>query len=111
MAEDTREIPREDWTDYFDELGRLDPPPTVTVEVDGEEVGAQTEAGPSLLAAVSYDHRDDVLVVGFGSTDKRAEHLVYAPRRVYALESDGGVEAIDVEDAEGTKTVIRLRVA
>jgi len=108
MADTTREVPREEWKAFFDELGRSEPVPRVAVEVDGEDVGAQFESESATLAAISYDDKDDVLVVGFGDGGEQAEHLVYNPRRVYALDRDGEPSAIEVEDAEGTKTVINF---
>lgn len=109
MADTTREIPQEEWKEYFDDLGRAEPVPSIAVEVDGEEIGAQFESESAMLAAISYDDKDDVLVVGIGvDGDERAEHLIYGPRKVFAIEREGDPVVIDVEDAEGTRTVIKF---
>jgi hypothetical protein len=110
MADTTREITQGEWTSYFDELGRTNPAPTVTVEVDGAEIGAQVEAEPMTLAAISYDDRDDVLVIGLSTGEReQVEHLVYNPRQIYVAEGEAGTSTIDVEDSEGIKTLIELR--
>jgi len=107
MAETTREIPQADWAPYFDALGKIEPAPTVSVEVDGAEIGAQVETGEVALVAISYDHRDDVLVIGLSqSGHEQLEHLVYNPRQIYVLEDEDSVSTIDVQDADGSKTLI-----
>ena len=109
MTSMTREIPKSEWPSYFNDLSRLpSPPPVVTVEVDGEEVGAQIEAEHKTLAGISYDNRDDVLVIGIGGPDghEQLEHLVSQPERIYVAEGDE--HTIDVQDADGVQTLIRL---
>ncbi len=107
MADTTREIPQAEWGSYFDALGRIDPAPKVSVEVDSAEIGAQVEAEGVTLAAISYDYRDDVLVIGLSpGGHEQVEHLVYKPRQIYVLEGEAGVSTIDVQDADGSKTLI-----
>ena len=109
MAESTREISQAEWGPYFDALGKVDPAPTVSVEVDGAEIGAQVETGAVTLVAISYDDRDDVLVIGLSPAGhEQLEHLVYNPRQIYALEGEDGVSTIDVQDADGSKTLIQF---
>ncbi len=109
MASTTREIPKNEWRSYFDDLSRLPaPPPVVTVEVDGEEIGAQIEAEHKTFAGISYDDRDDVLVIGIGDRNGREqlEHLVSQPQQIYVAEGDQ--QTIDVKDADGVQTLIRI---
>ena len=112
MPSTTREIPKNEWRSYFDDLSRLRSPlPVVSVEVDGEEVGAQIEAEHKTLTGISYDNRDDVLVIGIGDNDGReqAEHLVSRPQQIYVAEGDE--RTIDVKDADGVQTLIRIESA
>jgi len=109
MAETTREIPKAEWGPYFDALGKVDPAPTVAVEVDGAEIGAQVETDQVTLVAISYDDRDDVLVIGLSPAEhEQLEHLVYNPRQIYALDGEDGVSTIDVQGADGSKTLIQF---
>jgi hypothetical protein len=109
MPSTTREIPKNEWRSYFDDLSRLPTPaPVVSVEVDGDEVGAQIEAEHRTLTGISYDDRDDVLVIGIGDNNgrERAEHLVYQPQQIYVAAGDQ--RTIDVKDADGVQTLVRI---
>lgn len=109
MASTTREIPKNEWRSYFDDLSRSPSgPPIVTVEVDGAEIGAQIEAEHKTLAGISYDDRDDVLVIGIGSAGggEQLEHLVSQPLQIFVAEGDQ--RTVDVKDADGVQTLIRI---
>jgi hypothetical protein len=111
MAFTTEEIPRERWSEYLDDLSRRLDAPTVTVEIDGEDIGAQIAAEGVRLAGITYDHKDDVVVIGLdgvGGPPEEHERMVNEPTRVLVASGDAGVAAIDVEDAEGHKTIVRI---
>ena len=112
MAEQTGEIPREEWSSYFDDFSRDLPELLATVEVLGGELGAETEAERPQLTSITYDHKDDILVIGLDSADdsisEDLQHIVYGPRLIVRAERDGETD-FEVEDAEGTKTVLRLQ--
>jgi Family of unknown function (DUF5335) len=111
---DTSEIARESWREYFDDLSRGLATTRATVEIEGGEVGAQVEAEGLILTGISYDDRDDVLVIGLspGGPGETLEHLVSGPRRILVESSDAIVpDSVDVEDAEGARTLLRLRPA
>jgi hypothetical protein len=114
MAEQTREIPREEWSGYFDAFSRDLPDLVATVEVLGDEIGAEIETERSRLTALTYDGKDDILVIGLDSADdavaEDVEHIVYGPRRIAVAEKDGETD-FEIEDGEGTRTVLRLRHA
>ncbi|HEY0517364.1 MAG TPA: DUF5335 family protein [Solirubrobacteraceae bacterium] len=112
MALATREIPREQWRAYFDDFSRNHEPDELLadLEVLGLEVGAQVEAQRPRLAGISYDDKDDVLVIGLdapGGTPEDLEHLVYEPQKIMVAEGDGEM-VFDIEDAERTQTLLRL---
>ncbi|MCW3032548.1 MAG: hypothetical protein QOK19_590 [Solirubrobacteraceae bacterium] len=114
MASTTREIPREEWRTYFDDFSRDLPDLAATVEVIAEDLGAQVEAGQARLAGISYDDRDDVLVIGLdapGGTPEDLERVVYNPRRIMVAEGDDRQIVYDIEDAEHTQTLLRLEPA
>jgi len=113
MAE-TTELQRDRWRAYFDELSRTLTTTRATVEIEGPELGAQVEAEGLLLNGISYDDRDDLLVVGLsaGGPAELLEHLVSSPQRIQ-VESSGGIlpSSIDVEDEAGERTLVRLQAA
>ncbi len=111
---DTDELPRDRWRVYFDDLSRGLTTTQATVEIDGPDLGAQVQAEGLLLSGISYDDRDDVLVVGLspGGAAESLEHLVSNPQRIRVESSDGLLpSAIEVEDAEGERTLVRLQAA
>ena len=114
MATMTQEIPRDAWRMYFDELSRSLGTVDATVEVAGRDLGAQIAAERLVLTGVSYDHKDDVLVVGLdapGGTREEYEHLVEHPQKVLVATGPEAGMAIDIEDAEQHQTIIRLASA
>ena len=111
---DSSELPREDWRVYFDELSRALTTTRATVEIDAPDLGAQVQAEGLVLGGISYDDRDDVLVIGLspGGPAESLEHLVSHPQRIRVEPSAGMLPAtIDVEDAEGEQTLVRLQSA
>ena len=114
MALTTRELPRGEWTQFFNDFSRDLDSPLVTVEVAGREIGAQVEAERLRLTGITYDHKDDILVVGLdakGGVTEELEHIVYQPQKIYLASDEAGPSAFDVEDAEGHQTLVRLEPA
>jgi hypothetical protein len=111
MATTTQEIPRDAWRTYFDELSRTAGTVEATVEVAGRDLGAQIAAERLVLTGLSYDHKDDVVVVGVdapGGTPEEYEHMVEHPQKVLVATGPETGMAIDIEDAENHQTIIRL---
>lgn len=114
MAEETTDLARESWTRYFNDLSRELGAYEVTVEVDGLDIGAQIEAEDLMLAGLSYDHKDDIVVIGVAPVggEEAVEHLVSGPQRILVESINSTVPSvIDIEDAEGHKTIVRLAPA
>jgi hypothetical protein len=111
---DTNELARDGWRAYFDELSRSLTTTQATVEIDGPNLGAQVQAEGLLLSGITYDDRDDILVVALspGGPAESLEHFVSSPQRI-SVESSGGIlpSAIEVEDGEGQRTLVRLKPA
>jgi hypothetical protein len=111
---DTNELPRDRWRTYFDDLSRGLTTTQATVEIDGPDLGAQVQAEGLVLSGISYDDRGDVLVVGLspGGATESLEHLVSRPQRILIKPSDAILPStIEVEDAEGERTLVRLKAA
>jgi hypothetical protein len=110
MATTTQEIPREAWREYFDTLAKILPTVEATVEVVGRDLGDQFIGERVLLAGISYDPKDDVVVIGLdtpGGLPEEVEHMVYNPQRIMVTGMDDGSTVIEVEDAEGHQTIVR----
>jgi hypothetical protein len=114
MATQTQEIPRDAWRTYFDELSRTMGTTQATVEVAGRDLGAQIAAEHLVLTGVSYDSKDDVVVIGLdspGGTPEEYEHLVEHPRKVLVATGDRAEVAIDIQDDADHQTILRLQPA
>jgi hypothetical protein len=86
VADQTEELERAGWREYFDNLSRGLGAVEATVEVDGSDLGAQIEAENLVLTGISYDDRDDVVVVALAEPGRQREdleHLVYEPQRIF----------------------------
>jgi hypothetical protein len=117
MAPTTEQLPENAWTPYFDTLSKNLGTTVVTVEVDGKDLGAQIIAERLLLTGITYDHKDDIVVIGLdapGGDPEEFEHLVSAPRTIWVAPG-GEVGApelvIDIEDAEQHRTIVSLEHA
>jgi hypothetical protein len=114
MAGETSELPRNTWGAYFDELSRGLATVRASVEVEGPEIGAQVEEEGLELNGITYDHGDDILVVGLspGGAAETLEHIVSSPRRIEVVSGEDLLPAtIDVQDGEGNRTLLRLSTA
>jgi hypothetical protein len=108
------EIKRENWTEYFKGFSKRNQALSTKLEVFGE-IGAQTEERHLPLAGVSVEGSGKdapriEIMLGDGRDDPR--HLTHTIMRVERvmrkLGPDGRDEAIEFEDAGGTKTVLQF---
>jgi hypothetical protein len=112
MAELTQEVPRDTWHSYFDDFSRRIGTVEATVEVEGEDIGAQVTAEHVVLTGVTYDSGDDILVIGLdapGGEPEDAQRVVDHPQRIFVegVAPEEGM-AIAVDDAERHRTIVTL---
>ena len=107
----TVEIPREGWGKFFARFNHDHEMQLVAVEVLGGEIGAQVQGRSLLLGGVSAgDEETNSLVMMFDSVDgEHVTHIVNKPVHVWVQHApDNTDEALEVESADGTKTLVRL---
>jgi len=110
--EETREIPRESWIDFFDGFSRRHQGWLVDVEVLRGDIGAQFEAEGLPLEGISADKKTKDISIAVMSKDKIVEHFVLKPAHVRVEEVENGAEAaIEIESDEGDITVVTFRSA
>jgi hypothetical protein len=116
MSGATEQLPQEAWGPYFDTISKDLGTTLATVEVVGRDVGDQIEADHLVLTGISYDHKDDVIVIGLdapGGLREEMERMVDHPRAIYVapgpVTSPGLI--IDIEDEEEHRTIVRLEQA
>lgn len=106
----TKQVPREDWAAYFEELEqrrlRADSPVDATVEVMSLSIGDQPEATLERFNGIDYDPKSNALEVVLEDVD----HLVSYPAEIWVVEEDdGSISALEVTRTDGTKEVMRFQ--
>ncbi len=103
--ERTRELSRDEWRGYFDHVSRHLEGRLAEVEVASLELGDQIEAEWVPIHGIVYDHKDDLFEIALEGLD----HLIRTPVRVRVEEGARGLVAVEIEDAEGRRRIVRLR--
>ena len=109
--QDTTEIPRDTWNRFFRRFSEDHETQLVAVEVMGRDIGAQVEGRSLLLSAISPSDPDaGALALTFDSVDgEHLTHMVNRPVRVWVQRAaDHTDEALEIESADGTRTLIRF---
>ena len=111
----SEEIKRERWATFFNTFSKLNQARPTRLEIFGE-LGAQEEErhlpfnGISLEDAGEGAPKLEILLGGTSPSDAR--HLTHTVKRVQHVSSkaaaDGRDEALEIQDAEGTRTLLRF---
>jgi uncharacterized protein DUF5335 len=107
----TTEIPHGRWNQFFARFNRDHETQMVAVEIMGSEIGAQIEGRSLLLGGISAgDTNADSLVLMFDSVDgEHVTHMVEQPTHIWVQHApDNTEEALEIESADGTKTLVRF---
>jgi hypothetical protein len=112
----TQTLPRDAWTTYFDTLSKDLGTTIVTIEAVGQDIGDQLAADHLVLTGITYDHKDDILVIGVdapGGDPEEYQHTVADPQTIMVAtgDPDGPPLVIDVEDGEGRHHITSLELA
>jgi hypothetical protein len=107
---ETRHIPREELSTYFDSFTKRflqdGSPEAVDVELLEPVLGDQVAVSGARLLGVTYDKQANALEVSLES----GNHRTYAPEAVWTIEeSDGFVSAIEVVRNDGTREVVSVK--
>jgi hypothetical protein len=113
MAVASQEIARTSWREYFDEFSRTIGTAEVTIEVAGRDLGDQIAAERLVLTGITYDDKDDVLVVALdtGGSRDEYEHMIDSPQKIYVATLDNGETTFEVTDGEDHQQLIHVRPA
>ena len=111
----TFEIPREAWVHRLNEFTTIHEGWLVSLDVLGPEIGAQPEIDNLPLLGVSadrVDHDGTIVVSVARSVTEHFTHIIHAVARIYVERTDDGADAaLQIESVDGTKTIVRFRVA
>jgi hypothetical protein len=108
----TREVPREQWSSYLDEVTRKMDNAELSIEVAHDPMPLELEADRVALQFLAYDERDDLFEVA-GTV--QSSHIpdvircvVSSPRSIVTQTANGPRNRIEVQDGEGARMVITL---
>jgi hypothetical protein len=102
---------RSEWTELIDRLNTGHSADDVTIEVIGAEGSDNALVERLPFESITYDHKDDVVVVSVGGRAPRypvvLRHLVSHPREILLDDIRQGA-ALKITDAAGDTTLISL---
>jgi hypothetical protein len=111
----TREVPRDEWKRFFDNLSRKQEGWEVTLEVFGPEIGDQIEERHMFLAGITAeltdkDKGDMIEIMIGGKPGDHVTHTIAAPILVELQQTDLGIDsALRIKSADGTTALLYLR--
>lgn len=98
------------WREYLVELSRQADGYDATVEVLSDDLGDQVEVHRARLAELAFDPREGI-TIAVSDPEGREEllrHVIANPARVEATDEPAVPGALLIEEAGGTKTLVRL---
>ncbi len=98
-------VNKQQWAPYLASLSRSLAGKQAFVEVSGLALGDQVEARWIPLLGVTYDRKDDIVVLDLGDLN----HVIQHPAQIEANDEGGQVGSMEIVDQEGTKHIMRLR--
>ena len=110
----TQEIPREEWTAFFDRFSRQHEGWLSTLEVFAPDIGAQQEAHDLPLegiTATSNKTGSETIAISLGrSPEDHVTHTITEPTRIWLEQtSQGANAAVEFESADEVKTLLSFR--
>jgi hypothetical protein len=114
MANSTREIARDEWEAYFEELSDYEDAQFVTVELVSPDLGAQVVARDLALQGISVLEKGS----GAGSIEislgdapgNHVGHTIASPAHVRIEESETGMPlALQIESVDSGTTLVHFR--
>jgi hypothetical protein len=113
MSQQMRQPVRQEWKGFLDIVTRDTEGQPVTIEVVTAETGSQVEADGLPLSYISYDDKDDVVIVSVrepDSSDPVLDHIVQNPWKIlFDPPSPASVRSIDIEGADGAHTLVTFQ--
>ena len=112
----TKEIPRNEWQEFFNIFSRQHEGWLVTLEILGSEIGAQVEEhGLPFEGIVDEENAvqgHEILMMFGAKRDDHITHSISNPATVSLEQTDEGADAaLAIESADGVTALLRFRSA
>lgn len=108
----TKEIPRDEWAKFFDNVSQRQQGWRCTLEVFGPEIGDQIEERDMFLVGITAETsngRDHIEIMLGGKPEGHVTHIVAAPIQVELQQTDLGVDsAIAIKSADRNTCLLHL---
>jgi hypothetical protein len=109
----TIEVTRNYWTSFFDTFSKQHEGWLASLEVLGDQIGAQHQVVELPLEGISVNAEEDPesLIISFGKTpEDHVTHTVQRPRHVWVNQTvEGAHESLEIEHEDNQKTLLRFR--
>lgn len=112
----TKEIPKNEWTPFFDSFSRKHEGWLVSLEIFGLEIGAQVEQRQLALEGIAHESDEvegNTIMIMIGvKPDDHITHSISHPTAVSLEQTDDGADAaLAIKSDDGTTTLLRFRSA
>jgi hypothetical protein len=95
-------LERQNWQNMLDHISRSRNTCKVTIEVDGEDLGAQKEVENAELYGLSYDHKGSTIAIRAGAV----EHMIVLPERIDIAHAGADLICMEIVDKGKTRHLI-----
>ncbi len=109
-----KSIPHERWGEFFDQFSNGNRGRHISIEIISSEFGDEELIRDAPLMAIVYDRpgKGNALVIEVGKNEVSYAHTIDAPTEVLIGQSSTGqIAALWIDDAGGTKTLIKLQAS
>ena len=109
----TREIRRDEWTKFFDNMSRHQEGWEVGLEVFSPDIGDQIEGHHMFLAGMTAEvteRGDKIEIMMAGKLSNHVTHVISTPILVQLQQTDLGIDSsVGIKSADGTTSLLHLR--
>src|SRR3989304_4079489 len=114
MSSQTVQVPRDEWTPVLKAFSAVHERWPVSLDILSAPLGPQPEITALPLLGVSFEPGEGgtITIAAARSPVAHITHVVQEPTRVWIQRTDAGTSsALEVESADGTKTILRFKAA
>ena len=110
----TKEIPKNEWPEFFDSFSRQHEGWLATLEILGSEIGAQVEGRELAFEGITDEwdetEGDTIMIMTGAKANDHITHSITRPTRVSLEQTDEGADAaLAIKSADGVTALLRFR--
>lgn len=109
----TKEIPKKEWSDFFDSFSRKHEGWLITMEILGQNIGAQIEERELTLEGITYEGNetgDTIIILTGAKPEDHIAHSIQHPTTVGLQQTEEGADvALAISSADGVTALLQFR--